>query len=351
LVKIELSRDGGSTFETLSASTPNDGFESWTVTGPATTNALVRISDVADPATSDSSDSSFTISQPPPPASITVTVPNGGENWPINSSQTITWTSSGVSGNVKIELSRDGGATFQTLLADTPNDGSQNWTVTGPTTMQARVKISSVSNPTVNDQSDANFTISGGGPPSITVTVPNGPENWQIGTTQTIQWTSQNLTGNVKIELSRNGGDFQTLFANTANDGSQSWTVTSPATFQARIRISSINDPAVHDKSDLNFVISGNGGTITVTSPNGGEIWSIGTTRTITWTSAGVTGNVRLWLSRDGGQNYTLIGQTANTGSFQWTVTGPASAQCRIAVQSVNDNTIVDVSNTLFTIQ
>jgi hypothetical protein len=351
LVKIELSRDGGSTFETLSASTPNDGFQSWTVTGPATTNALVRVSDVAAPATSDSSDSVFTISQPPPPASITVTVPNGGETWPIGTSQTITWTSSGVSGNVKIELSRDGGATFQTLLADTLNDGSQNWTVTGPTTAQARVKISSVSNPTVNDQSDANFTISGSGSPSITVTVPNGPENWQIGTPQTIQWTSQNLIGNVKIELSRNGGDFQTLFASTANDGSQSWTVTSPATFRAKLRVSSVNDPAIHDQSDLNFVISGNSGTITVMSPNGGEVWSIGTTRTITWTSAGVTGNVRLWLSRDGGQNYTLIGQTVNTGSFQWTVTGPASSQCRIAVQSVNDNTIVDVSNALFTIQ
>jgi hypothetical protein len=303
-------------------------------------------------ATSDTSNSAFTLSDPPPANSITVLVPNGGETWPVNTTQTIQWTSSGVSGNLKIELSRNGGSTFETLFAETPNDGSQSWTVTGPATTQARVKISSVATPAVNDQSNANFTISNPPPASMTVSVPNGPENWPLGTTKTIQWTSQNVAGNVRIELSRDGGaTFETLFASTVNDGSESWSVAGSPTIKARIKVSSVDAPTVNDQSDLNFVISGNSGTITVTSPNGGEMWGINTTRTITWTTSGVTGNVRIRLSRDGGQTYSLIGETANTGSFQWTVTGPSSSQCRIAIQSVNDPTVGDLSNTLFTIQ
>ena len=100
----------------------------------------------------------FTVSGPPP--SITVNVPNGGESWQIGTSQAITWTSSNLTANVEIELSRDGGSTFKTLFSDITNDGSQSWTVTGPTTTQARVKITSLVNMTVSDTSNANFTIS-----------------------------------------------------------------------------------------------------------------------------------------------------------------------------------------------
>jgi V8-like Glu-specific endopeptidase len=97
---------------------------------------------------------------PPPPATITVTSPNGGENWQIGTTHTITWTSSNVTGNVKIQIARDGEATFTDLFANTANDGSETWTVTGPATTQALIKITSLSAPTVTDQSNAVFTIS-----------------------------------------------------------------------------------------------------------------------------------------------------------------------------------------------
>jgi hypothetical protein len=127
--------------------------------GPATTQALIKISSVTTPSVSDTSNGPFTISSPPPGASLTVVVPDGGEVWRINTTQRIQWTSSGVSGNVKIELSRDGGATYTTLFANTPNDGSQNWRVTGPATTQASIKISSVTTPSVSDTSNGVFGI------------------------------------------------------------------------------------------------------------------------------------------------------------------------------------------------
>ncbi len=65
-----------------------------------------------------------------------VTVPNGGENWVANSTRTVTWNVAGTTGNginttnVRIDLSLDGGFTYPvTLLASTPNDGSQQITV------------------------------------------------------------------------------------------------------------------------------------------------------------------------------------------------------------------------------
>jgi uncharacterized repeat protein (TIGR01451 family) len=126
------------------------------------TNTTAVSSSTADPTSSNNSASSTTTVQAPPStASITVVRPNGGEIWRINKRQNIQWTSTGVSGNVKIELSRNGGGangTWETLFASTPNDGVQSWTVTGATT-SARIRVCGVNAPAVCDESNANFTI------------------------------------------------------------------------------------------------------------------------------------------------------------------------------------------------
>jgi hypothetical protein len=90
---------------------------------------------------------------------IRVTSPNGGETWHPMASYSITWTSSGISGNVKIEISRDGGASWQTLDPSTPNDGVLRWRVTRPFTALARIRVTSISLPFVADSSDGNFNI------------------------------------------------------------------------------------------------------------------------------------------------------------------------------------------------
>ena len=97
---------------------------------------------------------------------LTVTTPNGGESWPVSSSQVIRWTSTGLSttSRVKIALSRDGGATWSTLVSSTPNDGSQAWTVSGATSTSARIRITSTSQTAATDTSDADFTL---GVPSL----------------------------------------------------------------------------------------------------------------------------------------------------------------------------------------
>jgi uncharacterized repeat protein (TIGR01451 family) len=189
--------------------------------------------------------------------------------------------------------------------------------------------------------------------PFLRVTAPNGSEVWPIGCAQqTIRWTSSGVSGNVKIKLSRDEGAAypETLFSGTANDGTQKWTVKGPATTQARMQICSVNNPSICDTSDANFTIGG--GRITVSTPNGGETWSIGSYKKIRWTSSGICGQVKIQLSRDGGATWTtLFSGTANDGVQRWKVTGSATAQARIQICSVSDPSVCDKSNANFVIQ
>jgi hypothetical protein len=74
-----------------------------------------------------------------------------------------------VSGNVNIDINRSySGGTWESIIASTANDGSHAWTVTLPATSAARIRVTSVSYPTVSDISDANFTIiNSNDPPAI----------------------------------------------------------------------------------------------------------------------------------------------------------------------------------------
>lgn len=92
-------------------------------------------------------------------SSITLGNFNGGEIVPKRVHQSLIWTSNNVSGNVRIEISRDEGSTWQTLFDPTPNDNQEYITMGNRTTRRARIRVTSLSNPTVSDSSVVNFSI------------------------------------------------------------------------------------------------------------------------------------------------------------------------------------------------
>jgi hypothetical protein len=229
------------------------------------------------------------ISTPPPPT-VTVTSPTGGENWTAGTTHSITWSGTGSSANMayyKIALSTDGGVTWPAagtandLTPDglfTPSARSFSWTIgSALNTTQARIRVRALDsggNILVDDASDANFTISQ--PvvlPTVTVTAPNGGENWTAGTTHSITWSGTGSSANMayyKIALSTDGGVTWPA-AGTANDltpdglftpsaRSFSWTIGSALnTTQARIRVRALDSGGnilVDDTSDANFTIS-----------------------------------------------------------------------------------------------
>jgi len=96
-----------------------------------------------------------------PPREITLTSPNGGENWCTETQYNITWSSEYVD-NVKIEWSRDGGSSYPVeLISGIPaSSGSWKWNIpeelSGTRNM---IRITDDSYPSIVDASENNFTI------------------------------------------------------------------------------------------------------------------------------------------------------------------------------------------------
>jgi hypothetical protein len=64
-VNVELSRTGFGNWETLAVGIPADiGHFGWTVSGPISANCMIKISDMDDPGTTDTTDADFTIYRP-----------------------------------------------------------------------------------------------------------------------------------------------------------------------------------------------------------------------------------------------------------------------------------------------
>jgi hypothetical protein len=113
-------------------------------------------------------------------AAFSVSAPNTAVTWNGGTTQTVTWNVGGgaaASPNVNILLSTDGGnsygaGTATMLLANTPNDGSQQITVPSVNSTQCRIIVEAASS-IYYDMSNTNFTIVPGNidvaPNSLTV--------------------------------------------------------------------------------------------------------------------------------------------------------------------------------------
>ena len=313
------------------ASTPNDGSFSWVIPmtqalGQDFTVKITRTTfSVGSPAATDTSNAYFALI----PETLTVTSPDGGENWVGGSTHSITWLSTGnPTAFVKIELVKPG-ALNKVIISSTPNDGSYDWVI--PMTQilgsDFTVKITrttfSTGSTAATDTSDTYFALI---PETLAVTSPNGGESWVGGSTNEITWTS---TGNpkayVKIELVKSGSLNKVIVSSTPNDGSYTWAIplTQPLGSDYTVKITRLTYPAgskpANDTSDGYFALIPEA--LTVTSPDGGESWVSGNKQWITWTSTGNPKSyVRIELVKPGVANKVVISSTLNDGSFDWTV-------------------------------
>ncbi|MBA2379260.1 MAG: hypothetical protein H0V76_06770, partial [Blastocatellia bacterium] len=73
--------------------------------------------------------------------SITLTRFTGAEIIPRRVGRTVTWTSANVTGNVRIEITRDEGTTWQTLVGSAPNTGSAVVNVGGTPSKKVRLRV------------------------------------------------------------------------------------------------------------------------------------------------------------------------------------------------------------------
>ncbi|WP_309887670.1 lamin tail domain-containing protein [Archangium sp.] len=91
----------------------------------------------------------------------------------------------------------------------------------------------------------------------IAVTSPNGGESWAGGSTQSITWTSRDIS-NVKLEYTLDNGSTWNMIASAvaASTGSYTWTVPGAPTTAARVRATDAFGSTA-DVSDGTFAITG----------------------------------------------------------------------------------------------
>ena len=80
----------------------------------------------------------------------------------------------------------------------------------------------------------------------LVIVLPEQASKWQTGDIMPIKWETQNITGNVKISLSREGGKIDTFIPianSTPNDGEFEWTVTQPDSVNCMLKIEPENEP------------------------------------------------------------------------------------------------------------
>ncbi len=88
-----------------------------------------------------------------------------------------------------------------------------------------------------------------------------------------------------------------------------------------------------------------------VTSPNGGELWGMGSTQTIRWSSKNTGSTVTIDYSTDGGSTWQpVISGTPNDGSHPWTVPYTPSANCLVRIADPSHILCTDQSNQAFTL-
>jgi hypothetical protein len=279
---------------------------------------------------------------------IALTSPNGGEAWFSGEQRAITWTSSNLSQNIKIQVMRDfPTGTWQVIAPSAPNTGSYTWTVSSPGAAAARVKVSGVTQTVTGDTSNANFTIAG-----LALTAPNGGETFYNGDVATITWNALSMTENVRVEVNRSypGSTWETIAASAPNTGTYAWTVTAPGSTTARVRVTGVTHPAASDTSDANFTVVIR--SVTVTSPNGGEVWTAPAVHPITWSWQNVTGQFNIEINRNypAGSWDVLASGVAPSGTFSWPVNSPGGTNVRVRITSVTYPIATDISDANFSV-
>jgi hypothetical protein len=94
--------------------------------------------------------------------SVAMVDPNGGETLQVGTAHAVTWTKSAAVPLVDLDVSHNGGATWE-RLATAVAGTSWSWTVTEPGSATSKLRVSASSIPSVADTSDQIFAVAGTG--------------------------------------------------------------------------------------------------------------------------------------------------------------------------------------------
>lgn len=242
-LKIYVSTDGENYELLLDEIEADDLAYEWTVSQSASATCYIRLTNYYNETFKDES-AVFSIVQP----SVAITSPNGGEDWFIGNEENITWSANYIEGTATLYYNKSGGEDIKIDDIEDVTSETYAWTIPNDASFEVKVKIVCGD---YNDQSNSNFTIEA---PYITLTAPDGGEEWVSGASENITWISAGITGNVTLAYSTNNGSSYTDIATVAYDSSPySWTV--PAAISSTCLVK-VYQGAVNDISAGTFTIS-----------------------------------------------------------------------------------------------
>ncbi|MCR4417421.1 MAG: choice-of-anchor J domain-containing protein [Ignavibacteria bacterium] len=277
---------------------------------------------------------------------VHVVQPNGGENWPVGSTQNIIWDAQLIS-NVKLEYTTNNGATWINIATVpaakvkkvkldgySPKDpngviegnlGVYAWTIPNTPSTQCKVRVSDASNPAVYDESDNVFTISEG----------VIGENWIVqnsGTTATL-YSVSTVNANVAWVTGVGG-----VVIKTTNGGATWQTVTPPRAVDAHVICGVSADKAL-------VATNGTSDAVIHITTNGGQTW-----QNVVTVPGGFINVIIMFDDMNGfaqgdpvGGNWTLLKTT--DGGFTWT---PAATVPQAGSEYGWNNSGWNVGNTLW---
>lgn len=278
---------------------------------------------------------------------FSVSSPNTAVSYVGGSLQTVTWvvggtTANGVNcANVDVLLSTDGGSTWSTLLAATPNDGTQAVTMPNTPGTTNRIMIKG-SNHIFFDVSNTNFTITAG--TTADTTAPTAPTLVASGTTETttnLSWSG--ATDNVAVtgyNVYQGATLLGTTSATTANITGLSASTTYTFTVKAKDAVGNVSA----NSNTVSVTTAATSDTIAPSSPTLSASGTTSTTTNLSWTVAtdnvAVTGydvykGTTFLGSTTSATTYTVSGLTAST-AYNFTVYAKDAA----GNSSVSSNTV-----------
>lgn len=269
-----------------------------------------------------------------------VTAPNTAVSYVGGTSQTVTWnvagtTANGVNcANVDILLSTDAGTTWTTILAATPNDGTQAVTLPNTPSTTCRIMVKG-SNHIFFDVSNANFTITSGTPDTTAPTAPTLAASGTTATSTVLTWSG--ATDNVAVT----GYDVYqgaTLLGSTTSTTYTVTGLTAATTYSFSVRAKD----AAGNVSVASNAVSVTTAAPDTTAPTAPTLSASGTTSTSTnlsWT--GATDNVAV-TGYDVYRGTTLLGSTTATTYAVSGLTASTTYTFTVRAKDASGNISVD---------
>jgi hypothetical protein len=364
-IKVELTTNNGLSWSVIATDVASTGSFEWTPIDINSTQCKIRISDALDGLPVDESDGSFTVQ---PIQTLAILVPYKDQVIVAGESFDIKWEAVGIE-KVRIEYTTENSQSnslgWTTLVDSVPSkglNGSYTTSFSYPST-NYRVRICDASDETPMVSSVGTFTVSPQQTKTITVTSPNGGENWLAGGEYEIRWTSTNIE-RILIQYTLDGGANWQDIDEVVSNGLYNWTIPKNINFRSdlcRIKLVYILGDSVttlYDMTDDYFSIHPQSKLLRVLFPNGGETINPDTQldTVFQWTSAGIT-DVKIELSLDNGISWsTIVSKYKSNGAYRWTLwpmdSTSTNARLRIsdASSDAGSSPLTDMSDSYFSL-